>query len=256
VDATRWVAALGGLAFVLPSIVIGIRLLALAARTRKSPELCIGLALLLMGGLGYPMIMTARMALRLPDPTRIGLMALATVLMGVGTLAIGVFNWRVFRAGERWPLWVVVAAGISMLTCMGFQAVDPGLAAAAFENRGLGFRIFLLHSGTLTGWGAFESLRAWSRLRRRQRIGLADAVVTERVLLWGISSLAAATVSAASAVAGFQGINFAATPLGAAVTAPLGLIAAGAMWLAFLPPAAYLRRARVRAAAAAAAFQG
>ena len=250
-DATRWVAALGGLAFVLPSILIGIRLLALAARTRKTPELWIGLALLLMGGLGYPLIMTARMAVRIPDPTRIGLMAFATVLMGVGTLAIGVFNWRVFRSHERWPLWAMVAAGISMLACMGFQLVDPGLAAAAFENRGLGFRIFLLHSGLLTGWGAFESLRAWSRLRRRQRLGLADAVVTERVLLWAIASLASGTVSAASGIAGFLGINFAATSLGAAVTAPRGLVAAGSMWLAFLPPAAFLRRVKVRAAAAA-----
>lgn len=250
-DPVRALAALGGLAFVLASILLGIRLLALAARTRQLPELCIGLALLLMGGLGYPLIMTARMAVRLAEPTRVGVMALAVVLMGVGTLAIGIFTWRVFRPAERWAFWVVLAAALSMLTCLGLQLLDPGLAAAAFHNRGLGFRLFLLHSGLLTGWAAYESLRAWSRLR----LGLADAVVSERVLLWGIASLASAIVGATSTIAGFRGINFAATAFGAAVTAPLGLLSAGSMWLAFLPPTAYLRQVRARAPAAAAAVQ-
>ena len=250
-EPARLLAALGGLAFVLASILIGIRLLLLAARTRQLPELCIGLALLLMGGLGYPLIMTARMAIRLGDPTRVGVMALAVVLLGVGTLAVGVFNWRVFRAGERWAGWAVAAAALSMLACLGLQLRSPGLEAAAFHNQGLGFRLFLLHSGVLSGWGACEALLAWARLRRRLRLGLADAVVSERVLLWGIASVASTIVGVTSTVAGFLGINFAATAFGAAVTAPLGLVAAGSMWLAFLPPAAYLRRVRARAAAAA-----
>jgi hypothetical protein len=250
-DPTRSLAALGGLAFVVPSILVGIRLLRLAVRTRKIPELCIGLALLLMGGLGYPLIMTARMAVRLGDPARVGLMAVAVLLMGVGMLAVAVFNQRVFRPGEGWARGVVVAVAVSMLACLGLQLRDPGLEAAAFHNRGLGFRLFLLHSGVLTAWGASESLLAWSRLRRQLRLGLADAVVCERVLLWGIASVASAIVGLTSTVAGFLGINFAATALGAAVTAPLGLVAAGSMWLAFLPPAAYLRRVRARAAAVA-----
>jgi len=62
-DPPRALAALGGLAFVLASLVLGIRLLALATRTRRLPEVCIGLALLLMGGLGYPLIMTAPLGL-------------------------------------------------------------------------------------------------------------------------------------------------------------------------------------------------
>jgi hypothetical protein len=215
-DPARALAALDGLAFVLASILLGIRLLALAARTRQLPELCFGLTLLLMGGFGYPLIMTARMAVRLSEPTRIGVMALAVVLMGVGTLAVCIFNWRVFRPGARWALVTVVAMGVSMLACMGLQIADPGLAAAAFENRGLGFRLFLLHNTLATAWGTSEALLAWSRLRRRLRLGLADA----------------------------------------AVTALLGLISAGAMWLAFLPPAGYLRRVRARAPAALAAVAG
>ncbi len=110
-----------------------------------------------------------------------------------------------------------------------------------------------LHSGLLTAWGAYESLRAWSRLRRKQRLGLADPVVCERVLLWGIASVASAIVGGTSTIAGFLGINFAATAFGAAVIAPLGLTAAGSMWLAFLPPAGYLRRVRARAVAVIAA---
>jgi DNA-binding IclR family transcriptional regulator len=140
-----------------------------------------------------------------------------------------------------------------MFVCIGLQLAGPGLAAAAFDNRGLGFRLFQLHSGVLTAWGAYEALRAWARLRRRERVGLADPVVCERVLLWGIASVASAIVGGTSTVAGFLGINFAATAFGAAVIAPLGLTAAGAMWLAFLPPAAYLGRVRARALPAAVA---
>jgi hypothetical protein len=245
----RLLAALGGLAFVLASLLLGVRLLLLARRTRELPEMCIGLAMLLMGGLGYPLIMTARMAVRLAGPTRVGVMAFAVVLMGVGILAVGVFTWQVFRPAERWPLWALAAAALSMLVCLLLQARDPGLEAAAFHNQGLGFRLFLLHSALASGWGASESLLTGSRLRRRLRLGLADPVVTERVLLWGVASLASAIVSATSTTAGFLGINFAATTFGAAVTAPLGLIAAGSMWLAFLPPSAYLRWVRERAAA-------
>lgn len=252
-DPARAIAAFGGLAFVLASLVLGARLLGLAARTRQLPELCMGLALFLMGGLAYPLIMVARMAKRLPDPLRLDVMAAAILLMGVGTLAVALFNWRVFRPGSAWARAAVVAAGVSMLACVGLQLAGPGLAAAAFENRGLGFRLFQLHSGLVTIWGAWESLAAWSRLRKRLRLGLADPVVCERVLLWGIASVASAIVGVTSTVAGFMGINFAATAFGAAVTAPLGLTAAFSMWLAFLPPSGYLRRVRARTLPAAAA---
>ncbi len=121
----------------LASLVLGGRLLLLAARTRRLPELCMGLALFLMGGVAYPLIMTARMAVRLSAPVRIDVMALSILLMGVGTLAVGVFNWRVFRPGSAWARAAVVAAGVSMVACVGLQLAGPGLAAAAFENRGL-----------------------------------------------------------------------------------------------------------------------
>jgi hypothetical protein len=41
-------------------------------------------------------------------------------------------------------------------------------------------------------------------------------------------------------------VDLAATPSGALLIAPLGLIAAGCTWLAFLPPEAYLRRVAAR----------
>ena len=47
-------AAAGGGAFVLVSLVIGVRVVWLAHRTRGLAELSMGLGLLLMGGLGYP----------------------------------------------------------------------------------------------------------------------------------------------------------------------------------------------------------
>ena len=48
---------------------------------------------------------------------------------------------------------------------------------------------------------------------------------------------------------GVFGVDIAVSPTGSLVIAPLGLLAAGCVWLAFLPPTAYTRRVLVRAAA-------
>ena len=59
----------------------------------------------------------------------------------------------------------------------------------------------------------------------------------------------ALTINLASTIGALRGVDFAASAVGALVIAPLGLIAAGSIFLAFLPPQAYLRRVAARAAA-------
>jgi hypothetical protein len=242
----RLVTSVGGGAFVLASLVVGVRLLRLAARTRELPELAIGLSLLLMGGLGYPLTMVARLAKRLPDETRIALMAASIALMLVGALAIVLFSWRVFRPGSAWARRAMIGFALLLVACIAGQALGPGLRPVALHNEGLGYRIFMLALGGGMGWAAAESLAWAARLRRRVRLGLADPVVANRMGLWGAGMTASTLISVISQTMGFLGIDFAGSLVGAAVTAPLGLVAAICMALAFVPPDAYLRRVRER----------
>jgi hypothetical protein len=240
------VAAIGGLSFVLASLVVGLRLLLLARRTRELPEFAIGLALFLMGGIGYPLTAIARLATPLPDEARGGIFALSMLCSLVGMLGVCVFNQRVFRPGQA--IARAVVAGVAGLE-IGFlihQGVSPGILAAALRNEGLGLRLFTGMHAVPIAWAAYESFRYARLLSRRARVGLAEPVIVDRMRLWAISMLAALAINLASTSASFRGVDLAATPSGALLIAPLGLIAAGCTWLAFLPPEAYLRRVGAR----------
>ena len=242
-------AAVGGLSFVLASLVVGLRLLLLARRTGELPELAIGLALFLMGGIGYPLTAVARLATPLPDSVRTGFFALSLLCALVGTLSAALFNQRVFRPGHRVAVWAVVTLGGAESVFFLLQTLSPGLRAGALYNEGLGLRLFTAMHGVPLAWAACESFAYAAKLGRRARLGLADPVVADRMRLWGISMLSALAINLASTITGFFGVDLAATAGGALLIAPLGLIASGCTWLAFVPPAAYLRRVAARFAA-------
>lgn len=242
-------AAIGGVAFILASLVMGLRLLLLARRTREVPELAVGLALFLMGGLAYPVLAVARFATPLSEALRIALALFALLLYGVGTVGIAVFNWRVFRPSEPWARTAVLGLASALVGSMLLEALTPGLREAALHNRGAGLRVFFLLIGVPIAWASYESLRFHGLLVKRIKFGLGDPVVADRMWLWGISTFAAFVTNLATSVAAFFGVDFAVSPFGALLIAPLGLVAASAMWLAFFPPESYTRRVAARAAA-------
>jgi hypothetical protein len=246
------VAAFGGLVFIVASLVVGSRILMLASRTRQLPELAIGLSLFLAGGIGYPLIVLARLATTWPTGVRTGIFVVSMLLGLVGTLCACLFNQRVFRPGALWAKGLIAALAVTQVGLLIFQAVTPGLAAAALFNEGLGARLFTATHGVPLAWAAFESARYSAQLSRRVKLGLADPVVADRVKLWGISMGSSLVINLAATIGALRGVDFAATSLGALVIAPLGLVSAIAICLAFLPPQAYLRRVTARAAASAA----
>lgn len=243
------IGAIGGLSFVAASFVVGLRLLFLASRTRELPEFAIGMALVLMGGVGYPMTAIARMAPSLSDELRIGLFVFSLLLSWIGTVLIAVFNMRVFRPHDAWARSLVTAIALLLLASFALESFSPGLRVATLQNEGLGLRLFMGLIAIPLAWGAYESLRYRELLQKRVKLGLADPVVADRMRLWGTGILSACVINVATTVAALFGIDFAVTTLGACVIAPLGFVAAGSMWLAFIPPAAYLRRVASRAAA-------
>ena len=109
----------------------------------------------------------------------------------------------------------------------------------------------LVISGVGYAWTGIESLRHYATYRRRLALGLADPVVVNRMLLWGLMGLATVVVVVVDSV-----LLYAASELAREVGIPLvtsggGLLVGILLTLAFFPPPRYLAVVRRRAAATA-----
>src|SRR5262249_10565518 len=86
-------------------------------------------------------------------------------------------------------------------------------------------------------WTTLESLGYYRKLRLRLRIGLADAVVCNRMLLWGLMTLSAGTAVVLNLAAMRPG-PFLSAPI-VLVSSCLGIVLASCLFLAFHPPGWY-----------------
>lgn len=236
-----WVGAIGGGSFVLASLILGLRMLLLAKQTRGVPELTLGLGLFLMGAISYPIFVVARVGEGLGDETRIALTVVSQLLMCIGTVSLGVFNWRVFRPDEKWAPLLVAGVAVVFLSLFAIQCFGPGLMPYITNNEGP-FRHSIPLVGVALVWGGIESFRYHAMLVKRLELGLSDPLVTDRMRLWGAAMLLAWSINVFSVVGQAFGIDPATSPLAGAVTGVLGLAATCVLWLAFFPPRAYLAR--------------
>ena len=90
-------------------------------------------------------------------------------------------------------------------------------------------------------WGGFEALRYFFLLRRRQALGLADPVVTNRFLLWAIADWTAVVLCGSVASFLLAGKAVLIDPLALCTIALAGTVMSVTWYLTFFPPAAYLR---------------
>jgi hypothetical protein len=237
-------AAIGGGAFFVASSVVSVRLLLLARRTRGLPELLIGAGLLVLGAIGYPLAIAVRASGDAPA-LQTGLTVLHALLQTLGQGAIAVFTWRVFRADADWARALVYAFFAGLAALAAWQSAGPGWPTFAATQAGpwAWLSVFTLLS---LGWAGAEALLYHRKLVRRLALGLADAVAADRMRLWSISILSAFLISAT--VSAFRAFGHALDPKAMGVVlGPLGLLSAGTMWLAFLPPDRYLHWIEARA---------
>ncbi len=234
-------------AFFVASLAVGLRLVALALRTRQTPELLIGVAVLGIGPVGFGL-----QAVAVNVEAYGAAEALATagaVAIAAGLWAKLVFNWLVYRPASRIALGACAALSLAVAAHLlaqplrgsfldGAQSVRFGAARGALQAAAL-------------GWGGGEALIHWSRMRRRARIGLAEPGLVNRFLMWAISAGAAGIGTAigviGSLAAGRPPIEI---PWVLACSSAHGVVAAIGMWLAFAPPRAYARWIAGRAARA------
>ena len=241
-------AAVGGGLFVLASLVVGGRLVWLSRRTRGLPEFVLGAGLFLMGGVGYPLMAVAINGHGLADSTRAAFVGgqMLTTLLGMGGVAW--FTVRVFRPREAWALsfWLALVASYGAVGTA--QLLGPGLLAFALDPQSSPWRVTNYLSIVVMSWAGIEAVRYWLMLRKRLALGLADPVVTDRFRLWAIAILTSDAISVISAGFEATGVKMIGTAAGGIVVGALGLVAAAALWLAFVPNEAYLERVRRQAA--------
>jgi hypothetical protein len=233
-------SAVGFGVFFLASLAIGVRLVALAARTGSLPERLIGIGILGIGPAGMAAMMgAAGLAASAPAAAR-ALTGLAFVAIAVGATAASVFNWRVFRPDAPAARATVFAGAALLALAIAAEGATTGFVNP-LEPGPAGLCVSALCAATLL-WGAGESLRYWLLMRRRLRLGLADPLVANRFLLWGLGIGAAGVGSVISLVVQVALGGAMAELPGLLLSNSLhGLAAAVLMWVAFLPPEAWKR---------------
>jgi hypothetical protein len=226
------------------AVVVGLRLLSLWWRTRQLPELCIGLGIVLISVVGMPLSALGR----LPNTvgTRFGdvVFAVGLSLACSGIALLFAFTWRVFRAEALWARLVMLAVSFAM------AVLDLGLIHAASQVSALSdilpltrpWAVGIVSMVVLSfAWGGFEALRYFRLLRRRQALGLADPVVTNRFLLWAIADWTAVVLCGSVASFLLAGKAVLIDPLALCTVALTGTVMSVSWYLTFFPPAAYLR---------------
>lgn len=244
------IVALASFATMILGAALAVRLLRLAARTRKAPELAMGLYCLLVTACGL-LLYVAYRGLDPQSAWVTPVSAASTFCVGAAAFALAVGVWRIFHPGEAWARTTVAVLG-ALLAGSWAATLLPGepvhLSDASPAN--LAFTACRL---AVYFFGAFEAFRYARMLRRRAALGMADPVSGHQILLWGVAWLSMSGIaigSVAIQLALARSIYDMAGP--ALLGSALNVTAWVCTWLAFFPPRAYQRWVAQRAADGAA----
>jgi hypothetical protein len=241
-------------AFVLFCMVLGVRLVRLSRRNAARPELLLGSALFCMGGVGYGLLITMAFSRGwfgesgLAWITNVSLLGKA--IHDFGVLCMIGFVVTVFRPTETWARALAGTLAAALIVGYAGHALSDGFRDVRPSTPWywLGFATI----GTLPLWNATEAFLYHDQMKRRAALGLADPMVVNRFLLWGIASIFSAlavwTVSIPSMSQVEVDRQMALAPFTLSLTAVWGNGAIGSYWLAFFPPAWYAQRVKGPAA--------
>jgi hypothetical protein len=235
-------AAIGLL--IIASILVALRLLMLYRRTGAWPELLLGGMLLLSVGVSYPL----RIAVRASHEWAGTLLVTSEIAVGVGFSLLFVFTWRVFRPQATWAR-IVVAGGVIALVAAAVRGCIQVQTQGAIDVTDESLGGILLQTGpVIVGylWTGWEALRYHGAMRRRVRLGLADAVVSNRFLLWGVMAASATLGVALNTWAAVLHVDTLSSPWVLLPSSITGLLQAVMLLLAFVPPQSYMRWIRMR----------
>ena len=229
---------------------VGVRLLLLAARTRCFPELALGVGFL-TAIVAIPLLGVSGFGRGTVADIRFPLLAIALFLLWVSLSAMSCFTWRAFRPTEAWAaglaasLWALGAV-IVVGVWHGATTGDPTeFSLTAARPWVIGIRLPLLLGLVWTGIEAFGQ---YGMARRRVALEIGDPVVANRFLLWGLVSVFTLLNNGFATLLQSQGRGPSNDPMGAMVLAFGGIVGGGLVYLVFMPPQAWIRFVRNRAA--------
>jgi hypothetical protein len=245
--------------------VIGVRLIGFAVRS-KGPEAWLSLYLLAGTVLGTLLssavyVSWADPSLALPPALRPPLHALQFLANTAGMIGILMFTHRVFRPRARWARRAVQsAAALSALAFFVTAAVDR------FEVRVIPNPAYLAVVAVRVAsmlWMTVESLLYFAQLGKRQRLGLADPLLVNRFLLWGVWAASMSLMQLSDPIGRFWYWWITGTTVQwipevgrtiivsmIATTSALGVVSAATLFLTFFPTAAYKRWVAAHASSA------
>jgi hypothetical protein len=224
------------------SLVVGLRLLALARGTRRFPELALSMETLLTTAVGYPLLMVAVWLewMRLPGVAPVFFVAVSIMMVAVSMNYY--FTWRVFRPGSVPAVilclvgtWLLLAPLGGVTTHIAASGIDQGIRNAPVWTTPIVSSVLVAF-----GWTTGESFLYFRSSRRRLRLGLTEAAVCNRFLLWALAKGAYLGMASLAAFLLILGVN----PLGyssfTVCMAVAGFVYSVCMILCFMPPESYL----------------
>ncbi len=229
------IAGLSVALLVLTALVVATRTYALWFRTRGLPELLLSLYLTFATVLGYPVVIAM---MQIPASESVALHVLGALLTTAGPICLLLFTLEVFRSGSVWARVLVVLALLPNLvgSALYFVEVTGSSPRPIGELIGVNF-LNSTANAVAYFWAAFEALSYHRQLRRRLHLGLSEATVVNRMLLWGLMTLAGGVAVAINLIALLAG-SFLSPPV-VLVSSLLGLVHACCLFLAFHPPLWY-----------------
>jgi hypothetical protein len=245
-------AAVSFVATLIAGLGVGGRLLALAQVTRRTGELFLGF--------GTVMLVIASIlevtAQELASGSMHGRFDLAYALEVVALLAHSLSasslcfaTWRVFYPTQGWALRLcLVEAALLFTSWQAVILIGEHSSATGFTPW---FHLHVASRGAAFAWCGIAAARHHGRLRRRLALGLVDPFLCHRFLLWAVGMGATTGILATALFTNVtRGVLVFAWPPALLLASALGLVAAAALWLAFVPPSPYVRWIDSKTAAA------
>jgi hypothetical protein len=153
-------------------------------------------------------------------------------------ILIALFTREVFRSDSRFSTWMVYATAVLLIVGVAVSAM-----MGDWEGFSLGNPFFWLEWMGYTipfAWAGLEAFGQYRSALRRQRLGLCDRMVCNRLLLWSIWGMAQVVLSVLILFmyAHFE-TNNAFSALYDRLTGAIEIFALGLIWLVFFPPRFY-----------------
>ncbi|MGH0029583.1 MAG: hypothetical protein ACQGVC_07320 [Myxococcota bacterium] len=243
------VALFASVLTIVVGAVVGARMLLLARRTGQRPELLLGASLFAYAAVGQPLLIASRpLGEAFGFEARLAVVTLALASQVVSLVGLYLFTWTVFRRDRRWAAVLVWAGGaVALAACLLIVPTIPRTPGQYAPATRAGLALLAADFCASMAWTAWESLRYHARMRRRLAVGLADAVVVNRFLLWGVGCGTVACVPMAMIASVAAGLDLVVHPVPLLLMSVGGFVISVCWTLTFFPPRAYTRWVTARA---------